>query len=126
MHALSEMPHLYKPREKNLRRWRAILVTGKTKSWKFFRWRAQRSGVWQYFGFFATDGEYSEPDKKKRKYVLCKILGCKKKKIKYSGNTSNMRFHLQCSHPIAFSTLQTSCSSKQIKSKEVKESKQLC
>ena len=24
-----------------------------------------KSGVWQYFGFFATDGEYS--DKKKRK-----------------------------------------------------------
>ena len=50
------------------------------------------------FGFYATDGKYSEPDKKKRKEVLCKILGCKKK-IKYSGNTSNMRFHLQCSHP---------------------------
>ena len=52
-----------------------------------------KSGVWQYFGFFATDGEYSEPDKKKRKNVLCKILGCKKK-IKYSENTSNMRFHI--------------------------------
>ena len=47
---------------------------------------ASKSGVWHYFGFFATDGGYSEPDKKKRKKVLCKILGCKNK-IKYSGNT---------------------------------------
>ena len=25
---------------------------------------ASKSSVWQYFGFVATDGEYSEPDKK--------------------------------------------------------------
>ena len=41
-----------------------------------FPLEGSKSGVWQYFGFLATDGEYSEPDKKMRKEALCKILGC--------------------------------------------------
>ena len=76
---------------------------------------------------FLLQMENTQSQIKRRESTFCvRFWVAKKKKIKYSGNTSNMRFHLQCSHPIAFSTLQTSCSSKQIKSKEVKESKQLC
>ena len=44
-----------------------------------------------------------------------------KKKIKYSGNTSNMRFHLQCCHLTAISKLQTPSTNIKQKSTESKK-----
>ena len=50
-------------------------------------------------------GKFIEPDKKQRKYVNCKLCP---KVLKYSGNTSNMRFHLESSHKAEFKVLQQS------------------
>ena len=50
------------------------------------------SVVWKYFGFKVSNGKFVEPDKKKQKEVFCRIRECLKK-VKYSGNTSNMQFH---------------------------------
>ena len=71
-----------------------------------------KSEVWKYFGFPAANGKFIEPDKKKRKEVLCKILGCTKNNVTYSGNTSNMRFHIQQYHPSVLPRLSSSSSSK--------------
>ena len=62
------------------------------------------SKIWKYFGFPARDGIFLETDKRKRNEVTCKVC---KKKFKYSGNTSNMRLHLQSSHPTDFTLMQT-------------------
>ena len=43
------------------------------------------SGVWKYFGFPARDGQFIEPDKKKRKQLVCKLC---RQHLKYSGNTT--------------------------------------
>ena len=50
-------------------------------------------------------GNFIEPDKKQRKNVNCKLCP---KVLKYSGNTSNMRFHLESSHKAEFKVLQQS------------------
>ena len=63
--------------------------------------QGSKSKVWSYFGFPAINGRYREEDKKERKEVLCRIVGCKKI-VKYSGNTTNLLFHLQHMHPIAY------------------------
>ena len=57
------------------------------------------SAVWEYFGFPAMDGKFTEPDKKKRATVHCKLCG---KALKYAGNTTNMRSHLEISHRSEF------------------------
>ena len=59
-----------------------------------------KSKVWSYFGFPAINRRFREEDKKQRKEVMCRIVGCKKI-AKYSGNTTNLLFHLQHMHPIA-------------------------
>ena len=50
-------------------------------------------------------GKFIEPDKKQRKNVNCKLCP---KVLKYNGNTSNMRFHLESSHKAEFKVLQQS------------------
>ena len=51
-----------------------------------------KSAVWNHFGFPAKDGQFVEPDKKKRNLVHCKLCG---KRVKYSGNTTNFGVELQ-------------------------------
>ena len=60
------------------------------------------SEVWKYFGFPAKNGKYIEGDKKKRTKVCCKLCN---KSLKYSGNTSNLRAHLERDHKKDFLTL---------------------
>ena len=48
-----------------------------------------------YFGFPANNGRIIVQDKKSRKEVICKLC---LKAIKYSGNTTNLRFHLKEHH----------------------------
>ena len=50
------------------------------------------SEVWKHFSFAAKNGKYIEDDKKKRTKVCCKLCN---KSLKYSGNTSNLRAHLE-------------------------------
>ena len=54
-----------------------------------------KSTVWEYFGFPAENGEFTEKDKKKRSEVFCKLCP---KKMNYQGNTTNMMVHLQYYH----------------------------
>ena len=64
---------------------------------------AKNTGVWQYFGFPASNGQFVEPDKRKRKSLrrmLCLQF------LKYSSNTMNLRFHLHEHHQIEFGSLQ--------------------
>ena len=58
-----------------------------------------KSGVWDYFGFPAKNGDFTEKDKKKRREVYCKLCP---KKINYQGNTTNMIAHLQYNHHAEF------------------------
>ena len=78
------------------------------------------SEVWKYFGFPAINGKHSneylsyilfiiiiigkfiEPDKKKRTSVHCKLCP---KVLKYSGCTTNLRYHLELSHKTQFDLL---------------------
>ena len=53
------------------------------------------SVVWKYFGFPSRDGKFLELDKKKRTSVHCKICA---KVLKYTGNTTNLRYHIQHNH----------------------------
>ena len=53
------------------------------------------SVVWKYFEFSSCNGKIVEPDKKKRTFVHCKVLT---KVLKYTGNTTNLRCHLQHNH----------------------------
>ena len=79
------------------------------------------SVVWNYFGFKASNGKFVEPEKKKRKEVFCRIRGCLKK-VKYSGNTSNMHFHLKEHHPTIYCQIDE-CSQKR-NTKESSSSRQ--
>ena len=54
-----------------------------------------KSGVWEYFGFPAENGEFTERDRRKRNEVFCKLCP---KKMNYQGNTTNMMVHLQYNH----------------------------
>ena len=65
------------------------------------------SAVWKFFGFPARNGKIIEPDKKKRKEVHRRVCGCEKV-LKYSGNTSNMLFHLEHCHPSIYAEIQAS------------------
>ena len=60
------------------------------------------SEVWKHFGFPAKNGKYIEGDKKKQTKVCCKLC---KKSLKYSGNTSNLRAHLERDHKKDFLAL---------------------
>ena len=60
------------------------------------------SEVWKHFGFPAKNGKHIEPDKRKRTKVCCKLC---KKMIKYCGNTSNLRAHLERDHKKEFQAL---------------------
>jgi len=62
-----------------------------------------KSGVWSYFGFPAKEGKFVESDKKKRTSAHCKLCP---KELKYTGNTTNLCFHLESSHRAAFQDLQ--------------------
>ena len=54
------------------------------------------SVVWKFFGFEAdNDGRILVADKRKRRAVTCKRC---KKKLKYTGGTSNLHFHLREHH----------------------------
>ena len=61
------------------------------------------SGVWRYFGFPSKEGKFVEPDKNKRTSVHCKLCT---KVLKYAGNTTNLRYHLEHSHRAEFQALQ--------------------
>ena len=57
------------------------------------------SVVWKFFGFeTSTDGR---TDKTKRTEVVCKLC---KKEFKYTGGTSNLRFHLENHHQQEYET----------------------
>ena len=60
------------------------------------------SEVWKHFGFPGKNGKFVETDKKKRTDVSCKLC---KKAIKYCGNTSNLRSHLERDHKKEFQEL---------------------
>ena len=34
---------------------------------------AKNTGIWQYFGFLACNGQFAEPGKRKRKSLRCKL-----------------------------------------------------
>ena len=57
----------------------------------------------RYFGFPSKDGKFVEPDKNKRMSVHCKLCA---KVLKYAGNTTNLRHHLEHSHRAEFQALQ--------------------
>ena len=59
------------------------------------------STVWNYFGFPSKDGKITV-EKKKRTHVFCKICT---KKLKYTGGTTNLRFHLQENRKSVFLSL---------------------
>ena len=63
--------------------------------------QGSKSQVWKHFGFPAKDGEIIEK-KKDRKIVTCKLCF---KNIKFSGNTTNLRFHLNEHHRSAYESL---------------------
>ena len=52
------------------------------------------SSVWAHFGFPSTNGKIMQV-RKNRKQVYCRLCP---KVLKYSGNTTNLRFHLQSTH----------------------------
>ena len=54
-----------------------------------------KSPVWEYFGFPAKNGQFTEPEKRLRNRVYC--TSCKKS-MPYKGNTTNMMVHLQYHH----------------------------
>ena len=60
----------------------------------------------------AHPGKFLEPDKKKRTTVHCKLCT---KVLKYSGNTTNLRYHLELSHRAEFRVLQKSDKEKEKK-----------
>uniref|UniRef100_A0A3B4FMZ3 BED-type domain-containing protein n=1 Tax=Pundamilia nyererei TaxID=303518 RepID=A0A3B4FMZ3_9CICH len=66
---------------------------------------AFKSNVWTYFGFFNKDGT-NEMD---MTHGICKVC---RMKIKYSGNTTNMRAHLTRHHPKIALTADGKASSK--------------
>ena len=54
-----------------------------------------KSSIWEYFGFPAKNGDFTEKDKKKRTEVHCKLCP---RRLNYLGNTTNMMVHLQYNH----------------------------
>ena len=60
------------------------------------------SKVLEHFGFPAKDGKILEPDKKKRSVAHCKLCG---KRVKFCGNTTNLRVHLRDTHTKVYSDL---------------------
>ena len=58
-----------------------------------------KSSVWEYFGFPAENGDFTEKGKKKRTTVYCKLCP---KRINYQGSTTNMMVHLQYNHRTEF------------------------
>ena len=59
------------------------------------------SAVWKYFGFPAINGKIVI-EKKERDKVHCKLCS---RVIKYSGSTTNLRFHLKEHHRSVFNSL---------------------
>ena len=53
------------------------------------------SGTWEYFGFTAENGKFTEKDRRKRNKVFCKLCP---KMMNYQGITTNMMVHLQYNH----------------------------
>ena len=53
--------------------------------------------LWAYFGFKSSDGKTIADDYQKK--VFCRIGGCNKEELPYSGNTTNLVHHLQKFHP---------------------------
>ena len=60
------------------------------------------SEVWKHFGFPAKNGKYVKGDKKKRTKLYRKL---RNKCLKYCGNTSNLRAHLERDHKTDFLAL---------------------
>ena len=63
-----------------------------------------KSSVWEYFGFPAENGNFTEKDKKKRTTVYCKLC---LKRMNYQGSTTNMMVHLQYDHHTKFLKVRT-------------------
>ena len=61
-----------------------------------------KSLVWKHFGFPAKDGKFIEPDKGERTSTTCKLCG---KRVKYSGNTTNMQVHLRDAHRVQYDAM---------------------
>ena len=59
------------------------------------------SSVWTHFGFPSSNGKIIE-ERKNRKQVYCRLCP---KVLKYSGNTTNLRFHLQSAHSTVYKAL---------------------
>ena len=51
-----------------------------------------QSTVWEYFGFSAENGQFTEKDKKNRNEVFCKLCP---KKMNYQSNITNMMVYLR-------------------------------
>ena len=62
-----------------------------------------KSEVWKHFGFVANEKGKIANDKK----VICRLY---EHQLAYSGNTSNLFYHLQKEHPGEFATLQNETS----------------
>jgi len=83
-----------------------------------------KNGVWQYFGFPATNADFAERDKKKRTEVFCKLCP---NKLNYQGSTTNMIVHLQYNHRFEYMKVKSkmiqpgrsSSSSSQMSSKQL-------
>ena len=56
-----------------------------------------RSKVWKFFGMKSKDGKTVE--KGDMKTAFCRIEGCRKPEVGYSGNTTNLIHHLSINHP---------------------------
>ena len=52
----------------------------------------QTAVYYYYIIYYICKGKFLEPDKKKRTQVHCKLCP---KVLKYAGNTTNLRFHLE-------------------------------
>ena len=69
-----------------------------------------KSKVWEYFGFPAENGEFSEKDKKKRNEVFCKLCP---KSLNYLGNTTNMMVHIQYNQRLEYFKVKTKAAAAQ-------------
>ena len=56
-----------------------------------------------YYLLYNITGKFIEPNKKERKLVYCKLCP---KELKYCGNTTNLRNHLEGSHSAEFKLVQ--------------------
>ena len=74
-------------------------VGATSKAWDYFGFPA-KDGMHEIFKnfciiYFIITGKFIEPNKKERKLVYCKLCP---KELKYCGNTTNLRNHLEGSH----------------------------